>query len=755
MMRNIKRDNTKLICDIGELGGLFADSTSLETFLQRIVEMIAEHMHSDVCSIYLYYTDTQELVLSATHGLNKDYIGKIKLKFGEGLTGLSLKELRPICERHASKNSNFRYFPGLGEEKYETFLVVPIIRGSTKIGAMVVQNTQKDFFTDEDITTLRAITSQLANTIEMARLLMSLETQRDFQKEIIPIENLKFVKGKVGSEGFALAKCVVINASRNLNAYVENKTLKDYTLKDFERAVNLTEKQLEEFQRQIEEKLADVASLIFSAQILMLKDNSFIEAMSSLIKSGVNPLLAIIEVVENYVRKFEGLSNAFLREKSHDILDIGKRLLDNLIGSGQLNLPYENHIVIAKELLPSDILKLSSQNVKGIIILTGGPTSHVSILAQSLQIPLIIADQPGLLSLPANTQVLMDAEQGHIYVNPAKDVTESFKNKEDLKSSVERLKHGMLSSTKTKDGKRVHLFANIDLLGDLKYARDFKAEGVGLYRTEFPFIIRSDFPSEEEQFVIYKKLVETMPDQEITFRTLDIGGDKILSYFQHHEKEHNPFLGLRSIRFSLQHVEIFSQQIRAILRAGAEANIRIMFPMISSLDEFIAAKRIVLECIEALKAENILCHTKPAIGLMVELPSVVEIIEDLAQEADFFSIGTNDFIQYMLAVDRTNEKVANLYLPHHPSILRALKRIVAAAGKYKKDVSICGDMAHEEKYLEYFLGIGLYKFSLAPASLPRLQSAIQNTYLSQARKKTKKVLAQNKVDDVAHLLDLE
>ena len=753
-MRNIKRDNTKLICDIGELGGLFRDSTSLETFLQRIVEMIADHMNSDVCSIYLYYLDTQELILSATHGLNKDFIGKLKLKLGEGLTGVALKELRPISERHASKNSSFRYFPGLGEEKYESFLAVPIIRGTTKIGTMVIQNTQKDYFSDEDTIALRAVTSQLANTIEMARLIMSFETQHDLQKETQPTEPLKFIQGKVGSEGFAFAQATILKNEKNLRLYIQNKIVQSYTLEDFEKAVALTEKQLEEFQRQIEEKLADVASLIFSAQILMLKDKGFIEAIVHLIEDGEDPVSATITVVDHYVRKFESLPNLYLREKSQDIRDIGKRLLDNLVGHGQQASEYEDHIIVSEELLPSDVLKFSSQKVRGIILLRGGTTSHVSILAQSLSIPLIIADHLDLLSLPAQTKILMDAEQGNIYINPAQEITNSFKGKEDLRKEVERLKSSMSATTETSDGTRVYLLANINLLGDVKNAREYKAEGVGLYRTEFPFIIRSDFPSEEEQYVIYKKLIDGIPDKEITLRTLDIGGDKVLSYFQHHIKENNPFLGMRSIRFSLQHLDIFSHQIRAILRAGADANIRIMFPMISSLDEFLDARKVVISCINDLKMAEVPCNENPKIGLMVELPSVVEIIEDLAQEADFFSIGTNDFIQYMLAVDRTNEKVSNLYLPHHPSILRSLKKIVDAANKFKKDVSICGDMAQEEKYLEYFLGIGLRKFSMTPAGLPKIQTALRQIKMATAKKNTEAILSKNTVNDIARMMKI-
>ena len=271
-------------------------------------------------------------------------------------------------------------------------------------------------------------------------------------------------------------------------------------------------------------------------------------------------------------------------------------------------------------------------------------------------------------------------------------------------------------------------------------------------------MVRSDFPSEEEQYIVYKKLVDGMPDKEITFRTLDIGGDKVLSYYNY-GREENPFLGMRSIRFSLKHKDIFVQQLRAILRAGVAAkDLKIMFPMISSIDEFLEAKDLVLQCIKDLKKEGVAgksateCHARPAIGMMVELPAVLEIIDELAQHADFFSIGTNDFIQYMLAVDRTNEKVADFYMPHHPSILRALKKVVEAAEKFEKIVSICGDMAHNEQYVSYFLGIGIRVFSLDVSYLPKIQNAIEKIDLEQARKETKKILAKTRISETSHLL---
>lgn len=743
-----KRDHTKLICDLGELSGLFKDAQRLETFLQTTVEMIANHMHSDVCSIYLYYADREELVLKATIGLNAQYIDKIKLKLGEGLTGMALKELRPICERNASQNPSSRYFSGLGEEKFESFLAVPIIRGTTRIGALVIQNTKRNYFTEEDVAVMRAISSQLANTIEMTQLILSFEEKRPETASVVHPQKLKFIKGKSGAPGFAYSSVFIFKDAKNLTANLEKEPSRKLTLKNFHDAVKQTESQLESLQQEIEEKLVDVASLIFTAQVLMLKDNAFIEAIVALIEKGTDPARAVVGVVNSYVQKFDQITNPYLQERRQDILDVGQRLLDNLFEKDGGAQDFANHIIIAHGLYPSDMLKLSSQNVKGIILLSGGVTSHVSILARSLQIPLIIADVPDLLALDPAAKILMDAEQGNIYVNPEPNILASFKAREDAAHMLARLKEEVRAETYTKDKTRIHLLSNINLLGDIRFAQDFKAEGIGLYRTEFPFIVRSDFPSEEEQYVIYKKLVEQMPGKEITFRTLDIGGDKVLAYFDHHLKEKNPYLGMRSIRFSLKRTDIFAAQVRAILRAGHGRDIRIMFPMISSVDEFLQAEELVNACVESLNKEKTDCNQNPMIGLMVELPSTLEIIEDLAKEADFFSIGTNDFIQYMLAVDRTNEKVADLYLPYHPSILRALHKITAVALRHKKDVSVCGDMVHEKKYLEFLIGIGIRKFSMDPRFLPRIQAYIQEIKAKETALAVQEILTKTRLSDL-------
>ena len=744
----MKRDHSKLICDISELTGLFTDTGNLDAFLQKIAEMTAAHMEADVCSIYLYYENSQELVLKATKGLSPTSIGQIRLKFGEGLTGKALAEMHPVCAGDAPSHPAFRFFPGIGEEKYRSFLAVPILRGQNRIGVMTLQSVHSDYFTPEDVNVFRAIASQMANTIEMAKLLMTIGEGAAAAVRATSGAGLKVVRGRVGSEGFAFGEAAVVGQTFREEVAIYEDLAESYTLEDFRRAVGETEVELGRMQKDIEDRLFDVASLIFSAQILMLKDRGFLSRIESMIESGTPPVKAVIAVVRYYFQRFESMPHEYIREKKFDIIDVGRRVLEKLTGTvGELG-HFSGKVVLTRGMLPSDVLKMSSWNVAGIVLLSGGVTSHVAVLARSLNIPLVIADEPRLLALPAGTNILVDGHVGTIFIDPDEEVVSKFRETEQLRAQTAALKPALKPQTLTRDGVAVRLMANINLLGDVAVAREFLAEGIGLYRTEFPFIIRSDFPTEEEQYVIYRRLVEGMRGKEITFRTLDIGGDKILSYYDY-GKEANPFLGLRSIRFSLKHRDIFTQQIRAILRAGADDPVRIMFPMISSLDELREAQALVRQCANQLEAENVPHQKSPRLGMMIELPSTLEIIDALAAETEFFSIGTNDLVQYMLAVDRTNEKVADLYLPHHPAVLRGIAKIADAGLRHGLDVSVCGDMAHDPCYMPFLIGVGIRKFSLDARYLPKIQESIAGLDSREAARLAADILACSSIESLS------
>jgi phosphotransferase system enzyme I (PtsP) len=742
-MPTVNRDHTKLICDIGELSAIITDASDLDAMLQKIVDTAASHMEADVCSVYLFDESAQQLVLRATHGLLPSSVGNVRLRPGEGLTGVAFLERRPVCEADAPSSPNFRFIPGIGEELYHSFIAVPILRGRRPVGAMTLQSKHSGHFSSEDVQVFRAITMQLATTIEMARLLLTLESSPGSVTPAPTQTDLRFIHGQIGAEGCALGDIAHIRqpSLAEIRALMGGAKL---GLSDFKRAVEATETQLEHLEKQAGERLSDLTAVIFSAQLLMLRDQSWLGSMEEQITEGMSPAEAVYRVILNYVELFDRMDNAYMREKRYDVMDVGRRLLGNLSGHRHDHSSLEGRIAIAAELLPSDILRLGLEKVGGIVLLSGGVTSHVAVLARSLDLPLLFIDEPKLLEIPEGTRAVLDARQGNLYLAPTEEVEQRFREQEEGRRSALQQAECMRPQTQTADGTRVYLLANINLVADVDVAISYKAEGIGLYRTEFPFMIRNDFPSEEEQLRIYRRLIEAMPGKEITFRTLDVGGDKVLSYFDY-GAEANPFLGLRSIRFSLRHRDVFLQQVRAILRAAHDAKIRIMFPMISSPDELAQATEAVEECRASLRREGMPACQEVELGMMLEVPSVLEMMDELSQRADFFSIGTNDFVQYMLAVDRTNVHVADLYVPHHPAVLRGLYRAITGVLRHGRDVSVCGDMAHDPRFVRFLLGIGVRKFSMSARYLPRVQEAIYAIRIDDAQRFAKRLLAESTV----------
>ena len=746
----METNHIKMLCDIGELDNLFVKSSNLEICINKMVEMVADHIHAAICSIYLYDENTDLLVLKATKGLNPKFVNNLQLKIGEGLVGKALKTRKPVIEKDAKLNKDYKYIPDLFEDMYDAFLAVPLFRGKNKIGVLVVQRKKELSFSQNDLLALRATASQLAIMIENIKYLILLESHGVIANSQVDISNLNFIKGQTSSQGFFYGTAVIFSQTKDLIITDENENI---GIDEFNQAVVETELELERLQNLVGEKLSDVASLIFTSQLLMLKDSGFTRGITKKIELGLTPSRAVAEIFNKYKKIFLDSSNEIIQEKVQDLQDLSQRLIDNLSNSKKENEVVKDTIVITRELFPSDLLRLSAENVGGIIMVAGGVTSHISILARSLNIPLVFTDKTELLELPLdNVKILIDGEVGNIYINPGNEIVEKFQERNDARELLSKSDELSILPTKTEDGELVNLMININLLSDLNNIENYKICGVGLYRTEFPFLVRRNFPSEEEQYVIYKKLVEKMKGKIITFRTLDIGGDKVLSYYSF-GKEQNPFLGMRSIRFSLSHEEVFKDQLRAILRAGYSENIKIMFPMISSLDDLRKSKSIVEDCIRELKEAGILHNSKPEIGIMVELPSAVVIIDDLANESDFLSIGTNDLIQYTLAVDRTNEKVSHLYTSHHPAVIRSLKKIADSAKQHGIDVSVCGDMGNKEKYLKFFLGIGIKSFSVDSMYISKVKKVCSKIKIEDSKKYAEKMLSYKTVQEVEDFIN--
>lgn len=740
-MSRWKKDNVELICSVAELGALFERSRRLEDFLATIVSTVAYHMRAAVCSIYLYDEDRGDLVLAANQGLRPGSVGRVRLALGEGITGLAVKEYRPICEGRGSRNPHFKPVPDIDEERFEAFLAVPILRGLTRVGALVVQDPQPDYFDDNDVRALRAIAAQLATAIENAKLLLEAHGSVASGPVPPPQTGRLFLKGQPAAGGIARGHLLFLDQPEPPPA--EGAPAR--TLEDYRRALRQTESQLERLQQQMEQRLEDVASLIFSAHLLILKDDAFSGEMDRAIGGGMAPAAAVQAVLDRYIALFEKSRNPQLREKVQDIRDLGHRLLQNLLGAGEAEADYAGCIVVADELLPSGMLKLVAQKVAGLVLRKGGVTAHVAVLARSLGVPLVLLGDERLGLVPGGTEALLDAHQGTVFVRPNTEVLRQY---EALRATAaEGAPPDLTVETAAASGERFRIMANMNLLSDLLLVREMKAEGVGLYRTEFPFIVRHDFPSEEEQYRIYSRVLDELAGQEVVFRTLDIGGDKMLSYYPT-PGEANPFLGLRAIRFSLRNQAVFSQQIRALLRAGAGRGLSILFPLIASLDEWLAVREIVRACAADLAREGAEHEPAPRLGVMIEVPAAVEMAEELAAHSDFLSIGTNDLVQYLLAVDRGNESISDLYQSHHPAVLRALHRVAQAAARQGRPVSVCGDMAADARMIPFLAGIGIRTLSVNPRSRPAVQRVVKSLDLRRAEEGSRRMLQAGSLREV-------
>jgi len=748
---NIRQPNhLNLLCDLGELTSIVTGESDIETFLSRTTGLVATHLKAHVCSIYLFSSNPGDLVLKATRGLNPDAVNRVRMKPGEGLVGLCFSENRILREGNARQNPGFKFFSNAGEESFNSFLCVPIRQGIEKVGVLVVQHEEIDHFTRFDERALKTAATQLAGAVENARLLMTLapDTASIRTAPDLPA----FIRGKANATG--VAQGLVRPSSRNRKALLlePDWSGKSYTLAEFTAALDKTVTELKELQDKFSASLPESASLIFTAHFMMLKDKNFTGKMANRINGGEHAVEVIQDIAKTYIRIFATSPHAYMQEKAVDVEDLSIRLLANLKDAKTGSPAGRGTIAVAQDLYPSDILKLVADGIQGIVLAGGGITSHVTILSRSLGLPLIITDDTRLMDLPSDTRLLLDGSQGNIFINPDKKTLDLFTTKAQAEKQAQS--HPMKETTLTLDGKRVRLLANINLLSETRLANELKAEGVGLYRTEFPFLIRSGFPSEDEQYLIYKKLFDQTRHMAVTtVRTLDAGGEKTLSYAGA-AKEANPVLGLRSIRFALKYREVFEAQIRAILRAAAgSSNIRLMFPLISSIDEFIQAKEVVTACTLDLETEEIDHAAGIEIGMMVELPSVLPLIDDFAKLADFFAVGTNDFVQYMTGTDRANKLVADLYLPHHPAVSRGLKTIADAGKHHNTEVSVCGEMAHDPQYIPFLLGIGIRTLSVDPQFLPLVQETIMGIRMDEAKAYADRLLREPRICQAEKILE--
>nr|MDF9459217.1 phosphoenolpyruvate--protein phosphotransferase [Bacillus pumilus] len=558
------------------------------------------------------------------------------------------------------------------------------------------------------------------------------------------------LKGIGASAGVAIAKAYRLEEP-DLTVHQKDINDPETEVKRFEEAIHVSKQELEAIKEHALKELGQDKADIFSAHLLVLSDPEPLNPVKDKINSDkVNAEFALKETATMFVTMFEAMDNEYMKERAADIRDVTKRVTGHLLGVDIPNpsMISEEVIIIAEDLTPSDTAQLNRQFVKGFATDIGGRTSHSAIMARSMEIPAVVGTKEATKTVKNNDLIIVDGISGDVIIQPSEDEVKAYQKKhEDYLAKKAEWAKLVDQPTVTKDGVHVELVANIGTPEDVKGVLENGGEAVGLYRTEFLYMGRDQLPTEEEQFNAYKTVLEKMEGKAVVVRTLDIGGDKELPYLRL-PKEMNPFLGFRAIRLCLEEQEIFRTQLRALLRASTYGNLKIMFPMIATLSEFREAKAILLEEKEALVAAGTDVSDSIEIGIMVEIPSTAVIADQFAKEVDFFSIGTNDLIQYTMVADRMNERVSYLYQPYNPAILRLITLVIEAAHKEGKWVGMCGEMAGDEIAIPLLLGLGLDEFSMSATSILPARTQLSKLSKEEVRSFKEHILSLSTTEEV-------
>lgn len=719
---------------IQEVSGAQDFREALDIMVQRIANALA----TQACSVFLLDRRHGEYVLGATQGLNPAAVGKVRIPVNKGLIGLVGEREEPLNLDDATRHPHYLHVAEVKEEEYHAFLGTPIIYQRQVLGVLIVQQEEPRKYDEAEEAFLVTLATQLATIIAHAEttgvLNELIDASKDKKHELI-------YTGAPGAPGIGVGKGVVIYTALDLDSVPDREP------DDIEEEIRLLDSAftaVREDMRLLSERLyltlpAEERAL-FDVYQRILDSADLGKDVADYIRAGNWAPGALRDAIDVHVRRLESLDNEYMRERAEDIKDLGRRVLSYLQKDKRAAPEYaEKTILIGEVLAPADLAEVPEGCLAGVIAAKGSSNSHVAILARAMKVPTIMGVGDVPIAELQDKEIVVDGYYGQIYVSPSPTLRAEFEHliqeEKKLDAALDEIRD---LPAETKDGQRVSLLVNTGLGADITISLSAGAEGVGLYRTEIPFMMRDRFPSGEEQRVIYRQLLASFAPRPVILRTLDVGGDKPLSYFP--IKEENPFLGWRGMRITLDHPEIFLSQIRAMLRASVGLNnMRIMLPMITDVSEVDEAMRLIRKAYMEVCDEG--CDVEmPQIGVMIEVPSAVYQSRALAKRVDFLSVGSNDLTQYILAVDRNNTRVANLYDALHPAVIRALIQVVENGHQEGKHVSICGELAGDPVAAMLLLAIGFDSLSMNASSIPRVRWIIRHFTRKKAAKLLQEVL---------------
>ncbi|HUZ72480.1 MAG TPA: phosphoenolpyruvate--protein phosphotransferase [Stellaceae bacterium] len=695
--------------------------------LNAVVHIIAGEMVAEVCSCYVMRAG-EVLELFATEGLRPEAVHRTRLRVGEGLVGVIAATARPLALADAQSHPDFAYRPETGEEIFHSLLGVPILRGGHVVGVLVVQNRTLRHYTEDEVEALQTIAMIVAEMVASGELVNPLELQpaNAVGAQPLRLEGVRINGGLAQGAAVLHEPRVVIRQVVAENPQQELERLRGAVAS---------------MQSAIDDLLAasDVADHgeprdVLESYRMFAADRGWVQRMTEAVRSGLTAEAAVQKVQEDTRVRLSQASDPYLRERLVDLDDLATRLQRHLSGrhltAAAAELPDE-FILIARAMGPAELLDYDRRRLRGLVLEEGSPTAHVAIVARALDIPVVGRVNDVLSRVETGDLVAVDGDEAVVVLRPTEDVQQAIEQRIDVERG-ERIRYAALRGVpaETLDGVRVSLQLNSGLLLDLPYLDETGAEGIGLFRTELHYMLRDRFPTVEQQTQLYRRVLEQVGDRPVTFRTLDVGGDKLLPYMPESTDE-NPAMGWRAIRIALDRPAILRQQLRALIRAAAGRRLRIMFPMIAEVAELEAARAVLdLELERAWRRD---CDPLPAVvevGAMLEVPSLLFQLDALMPRIDFLSVGTNDLVQFFFACDRGNPQLAERYDPLSPPVLRALGAVVAAAARHRVQLALCGEMAGEPLGAAALLGVGFRTLSMSPASLGRVKATIRSLDLA-------------------------